>query len=121
MGYELNLTKEQQRRMARAKTPEEKANILTEAVRITHVEAELSENQLDAISGGAGTWKPQNKADAESMLSTIGSMISTYGEDVAKLWMEKNHIAKTNDTHNLKAHLSTLLDHWNSYLSTWGT
>ena len=106
MSFELHLTDEQQRRIAQAKTPEE---------------TELSEDQLDAISGGAGTWKPKSKADAESMVSTIGNLISTYGEDVARLWMEKNHIARTNDTRNLKAHLGTLLDHWNSYLSAWGT
>ena len=80
MGNELNLTEDQRRRIEGAKSAEEKVAIIMEAV---HAGMELSDEQLDAVSGGVRI--PPTHEEIDRTWDTIQSIYDTYGQDVAAI------------------------------------
>ena len=104
MGYELNLTNDQKRRIGGAKTPEEKAAIIAEAM---DAERELSEEELDSMSGG-GYWIPQTKEEMERTLKFLERMQELYGGDAALIDAEEMNLGtfpRTEDHGNFLYHL----------------
>ncbi len=87
MSYELNLTEDQQRRIEEAQTPEEKAHILAGVAEAMLEGAELSDGDLDAVSGGVTKrMSAQEKRKAEEAVQEI---LEAYGPEVAQIAAEE--------------------------------
>ena len=86
MANELNLTEDQQRRIEEAQTPEEKVRIINEALGIARDGEELSEDELDNISGGGFGW-PGSVEEIKETLTLAKLMYDSYGADVANVFL----------------------------------
>ena len=80
MGTELNLTEDQRRRIEGAKSAEEKVAIIMEAA---DAGRELSDEQLEAVSGGIVRYYPPTHEEVDAVWDIIQSVYNTYGKDVA--------------------------------------
>ena len=80
MGTELNLTEDQRRRIDGAKSAEEKVAVIMEAA---DAGRELSDEQLDAVSGGNVRYYPPTHEEVDQIWDIIQSIYDTYGKDVA--------------------------------------
>ena len=80
MGYELNLNNDQKRRIDGAKTPEEKAAIIREAM---DTPIELSNDELDAASGGQQVRTPPTHEEIDQAWDLIEAISKVYDEDTA--------------------------------------
>ena len=78
MGEGINLSDEQRRRIETAKSAEEKVQILTEAME----GAELSDEQLDAVSGG---FYPTTHEEIDALMDFLQTVFDTKGPDVAAI------------------------------------
>ena len=111
MSYEINLTEEQQQRIEEAQTPEEKVRVFNEALRDARSGAELSEDDLDTISGG-GTKCPPTMEGVKDALTTVQFLINNYGLEMANLWLEENDYPTIKQ--DARAGLSDLRRYWTS-------
>ncbi|MBR3316053.1 MAG: hypothetical protein IKG18_18185 [Atopobiaceae bacterium] len=87
MNFELNLTENQQRRIEEAQTPEEKAHILAEAAGIAREAAELTEADLNAVSGGVA--KQMSEAEKRKAEEAVQEIMDAYGPEVAQIAAEE--------------------------------
>ena len=76
MSKGISLTNEQRRRIETAKSAEEKVQILTEATE----GVELSDDQLDAVSGGV---YPKTHEEIDALMDAIQVVFNKYGPDAA--------------------------------------
>ena len=58
--------------------------VLTEELGIT----ELTDEQLDAVSGGV--WRPSTKEEADETIGTIRDMVDMYGADITYGFLKVN-------------------------------
>ncbi|MBO7675342.1 MAG: hypothetical protein J6S63_10095 [Atopobiaceae bacterium] len=79
MSAELNLTEDQKQRIEAAKTPEEKAAVIREAMGALR---ELSAEQLEAVSGGV--WIPPTHEEIDACWDYVQSIMNHYGQDMAE-------------------------------------
>ena len=80
MSYELNLNNDQKRRIDGAKTPKEKAAIIREAM---DAPIELSNDELDAMSGGQQVRIPPTHEEIDHAWDLIEAISKAYDEDTA--------------------------------------
>ena len=88
MDYELSLTEDQQRRIEQVQTPKEKLRIIDEAFGVSRDGVELSEDELDAMSGG-GWNAPATMEEAKDALSMVQFLYTNFGPEYANLWLEE--------------------------------
>ncbi len=119
MSNELNLTKDQEQRIANAQTPEEKAHVLAEAAGIAGDVIDLSDDELDNISGGR--WMPKDRKDASEMLSIIRNIANEFGPEVARISAEEMDLCQTiPDGASTQYILRTLKKMWGNDLGSRG-
>ncbi len=112
MDYELNLTEDQQRRIERAQTPEEKLRIIDEAFGVSRDGAEFSEGELDAMSGG-GWNAPATMEEAKDALAMVQFLYTNFGPEYANLWLEERGYPQvTHEAFRSGAGISELRQFW---------
>ncbi len=89
MGYGLNLTDDQRRRIEDAKSPEERATVFMEAA---GGRRELSDEEIDALSGGDVRYIPPTHAAIDAERDTIQYLWDTYGRDYAARYAHKRNL-----------------------------
>ena len=87
MNFDLNLSNDQQRRIEEAQTSEEKARIIAEAAETARGGAELSDEELEGISGGVR--KPMSPAEKKKALEVVKEIGEVYGPEVAQITAEE--------------------------------
>jgi len=99
MNAGLNLTDDQKQRIAEAKTPEEQAAILAQAMSDG---SELSVDELEAVNGGAVVL-PGTHDDINSSWDIVQEVMDEYGTRVAEITafelgllpdLDNNYLAK---------------------------
>ena len=89
MAHELNLTEDQRRRIENAQTPEEKAAVFAEAVGDGR---ELSEEEVDAVTGGDAHRIPPTHEEIDRAWNTIQTVQDKYGVSVANYMAYEMHL-----------------------------
>ncbi len=105
MNSELILTDDQKRRIDAAQTPEENARILSEPDQPVK---DLTDEQLESLSGGGGLWIPSSKEEMRATLKHIEYLQNTYGRDVAVFYCEEMnyfYFPRTESGSNVLEHL----------------
>ena len=87
MSFDLNLSNDQQRRIEEAQTSEEKARIIAEAAEIARGGTELSDEDLEGVSGGVR--KPMSAEEKKKALEAVKEIEEVYGPEVAQITAEE--------------------------------
>lgn len=87
MSFNLNFSNDQQHRIEEAQTPEEKAHIIADAAEIACGGIELSDEELEGISGGVR--KPMSAEEGKKALEAVKKIEEVYGPEVAQITAEE--------------------------------